>query len=166
MNNISFTGIQNLYVGKRNYSKYGSYLSLDGNVKQGNKDFTEVLIKCKLTDDKYGNHLSEFNEVLSKSRPCYHVNCINKKAPDEIKLLMKHFNVQDDPIDVNNSEFFINDYQIMLDEKQVLPLFSFMAKITRLITNAKGPTENQKQYAKFVNNAVHNEAMNYIENVM
>lgn len=166
MNNISFTGIQNLYIGKKNYSNYGSYLSLDGNLKQGKKDYTDVLIKCKLTDDKYGNHLSEFYETLSKSRPCYHVNCINNKAPDEFILRMKHFNVKDDPIDVNNSIFFINDYQIMLDERQVLSLYTFMAKITRLIANAKGPSENQKQYAKLVNHAIHNEAMNYIDNVM
>ena len=79
---------------------------------------------------------------------------------------MKHFGVKDDVVDVLNSNFKINDYDIMLDEREILPLFSFMAKITRQIANEKGLSDIQKLYAKFVNYGIHNEAVNYIENIM
>ncbi len=163
---VSFTGIHNLHIGKKTYSKFGSYVDSTGIIKRGNKDYTEVLIKCDLSDDAQGNHLSEFHETLSKCRPCYHVNCINHQKPNQFTLLMKHFGVKDDVADVLNSNFKINDYDIMLDEREILPLFSFMAKITRQIALAKGPSDAQKQYAKFVNHGIHNEAMNYIENIM
>ncbi|MDE6138209.1 MAG: hypothetical protein K2F57_01915 [Candidatus Gastranaerophilales bacterium] len=163
---ISFTGIQNLYIGKKTYSKFGSYVTNSGMVKRGNKEYTDVLIKCDLTDDAQGKHLSEFYETLAKCRPCYQVNCINREKPNHFKLLMKHFGVEDGDVNVLNSSFKINDYDIMLDERQILPLFSFMAKITRQIAHAKGPSDAQKEYAKFVNHGIHNEAMNYIENIM
>lgn len=163
---VSFTGIHNLHIGKKTYSKFGSYVDSTGIIKRGNKDYTEVLIKCDLSDDAQGNHLSEFHETLSKCRPCYHVNCINHQKPNQFTLLMKHFGVKDDVADVLNSNFKINDYDIMLDEREILPLFSFMAKITRQIANEKGLSDIQKLYAKFVNYGIHNEAVNYIENIM
>lgn len=163
----SFTGIHNLYIGtKKPYSVHGSYVNNAGIVKQGLKNYTEVLIKCDLSDDAQGNHLSEFLEILKKCRPCYQVNCINKEKPNHFRLLMTHFGVKDGDVNVLNSSFKINNYDIMLDEKEALPLFSFMAKLTRQIANAKGPTEAYKNYAKFVNHGIHNEAMNYIENIM
>lgn len=165
MENISFTGIKNLYIGQRTYTKLGHYLNAAGQVKIGNKDYTDVLIKCDLTNDKQGNHLDEFHKVLSECRPCYQVNCIDSKKPNQIRLLMTHFGVKGDVVDVQNANFKINDYDIMLNEREILPLFSYMAKLTRTIFHAKGPSENQKQYAKFVNTAVHNEAMNFIENM-
>lgn len=164
MENISFTGIKNLYIGKKTYTKFGHYLNAAGEIKRGNKDYTDVLISCDLTDDAQGNHLDEFYRVLSECRPSYQVNCIDSKKPNQIRLLMKHFGVKDDVVDVQNSNFYINDYKIFLDENEILPLFTYMAKLTRIIANAKGPSDNQKQYAKFVNTAVHNEAMNFIEN--
>ncbi len=163
---VSFTGINNLYIGKKVYSKFGSYINDSGITKRGQKNYTDVLIKCDLTDDAQGNHLDEFYKTLSQCRPCYQVNCINHEKPNHIELLMSHFGVEDGDSKVLNSNFKINNYDIMLDERQILPLFSYMAKLTKTIANAKGPSENQKEYAMFVNHAVHNEAVNYIENIM
>lgn len=163
---VSFTGIKNLYIGKKTYSRIGSYLNSKGQIKRGNKDYTDILIKCDLTDDEQGKHLSEFQETLRKCRPCYEFNCVNSQKPNHFRLIMSHFGVKDDIVDVQNSTFKINDYDIMLDEREILPLFSFMAKITRQIANAKGPTEAYKEHAKFVNYAIHNEAVNFIENMV
>lgn len=165
MEKITFTGINNLYIGKRTYTKFGHYLSSHGVLKQGQKDYTDILIRCDLTNDKYGAHLDEFHEALAKCRPCYQVNCINREKPNQIELLMKHFGVKDDIVNVLNSNFKINGYDIMLDEREILPLFSYMAKLTRTIALAKGPSEAQKQCAKFVNHGIHNEAINFIENM-
>lgn len=161
---VSFKGINNLYMGKRTYSKFGSYLANNGSIRRGNKNYTEVLIRCNLVDDTRGNDLSEFLDTLAKCRPCYQNNCIDKQNPTQIRLLMSHFSVPDGA-GVQNSEFKINDYDIMLDEKEILPLFTYMAKLTRTIAFSKGPTEAYKACAKSVNAAIHNEAMNFIENL-
>jgi len=163
---VSFKGINNLYIEKRTYSKFGSYLAQSGHVKQGQKNYMDVLIRCNLSNDYRGNDLSEFLDTLAKCRPCYQHNCINKENPTQIRLLMQHFSVKDDVVDVKNSNFKINDYDIMLDEREVLPIFTYMAKLTRTIAFSEGPTEAYKKYAKFFNTAVHNEAMNFIENLM
>lgn len=162
---ISFTGIKNLYIGKNTYSRIGHYVTADGIIKRGPKDYTDILIKCDLTNDEQGNHLDDFYQTLAKCRPCYHVNCIDSKRPGHIKLLMKHFGVKNEVVNVLNSNFKINNYDIMLDEREILPLFSYMARLTRTIALAHGPSETQKQCATFVNHGVHNEAMNFIENM-
>lgn len=162
---VSFTGINNLYIGKKCYSKYGSYLNHKGKVKSGTKNYKDVLIKCNLTDDDCGRHLTKFQEALSKCRPCYQVNCINTKKPSQIKILMNHFKVTDGA-GVQNSTFKINGYDIMLDEPQVLPLFTFMAKLTHSIASSKENSNAQRCIAKEVNRAIHNEAVNFIENIM
>lgn len=163
---VSFKGINNLYIAKRNYSKFGSYLAHDYSIRQGQKDYVDILIKCDLTNDARGNDLNEFLNTLAKCRPCYQKNCINPQKPSQLKLLMRHFTVKDDVVDVLNSNFDINDYEIMLDEREILPLFSYMAKLTRTIASAEGLSVAYQKYAKFVNAAIHNEAINFIENLM
>lgn len=162
---VSFKGIDKLYMAKRSYSKFGSYLANNGRIKQGNKNYTEVMINCNLVNDARGNDLNEFLRTLSQCRPCYQNNCVNRQNMNQFKLLMRHFSVPDGA-GVQNSEFKINDYEIMLDEKEILPLFTYMAKLTRTIASAKDPTEAYKNCARFVNTAIHNEAMNFIENSM
>ena len=162
---ISFTGINNLYIGKKCYSKYCSYLARNGKLKNGTKDYKDVLIKCDLTDDDSGQHLTKFRKALSKCRPCYQVNCVNSKKPTQIELLMNHFKVSEDA-GVQNSSFKINGYDIMLDEPQVLPLFTFMAELTRSIASLKESSKAKKYIAKEVNRAIHNTAVNFIEEIM
>ncbi|MBP3924808.1 hypothetical protein J6E39_06165 [bacterium] len=162
---VSFEGINNLYIGRKCYSKSGHYMTPRGNTKFGPTDYTEVLIKCDLTDDNNGKHLTAFNEMLSKCRPCYQVNCIDHNNPSQIKLLMKRFQVPDGT-GVENSTFDINDYEIMLDEKKALPLFSFMAKLTRYISCSKEFSQNRRNVAKDVNIAIQNKVVDFIENIM
>ena len=57
---ISFTGINNLYIGKKAYSKFGTYLGEDRKLKQGKKFYTEIKMKCNLTNDAQGNDLEDF----------------------------------------------------------------------------------------------------------
>ena len=42
---VSFTGINNLYIGKKAYSEFGSYLLNNGNLKEGDRTCLDVLIK-------------------------------------------------------------------------------------------------------------------------
>ena len=114
----------------------------------------------------YGNDdFKEFLKTLEKCRKHYQTDCINMQNPSQIRLVMQHFSVPDGT-NVQNSNFKINDCDIMLTERKALPLFTFIAKLTRIIAFAKGPSEAYKNCAKFVNAAAHNEAMNFIENLM
>ena len=72
--------------------------------------------------------MSEFHETLSKCRPCYQVNCINREKSNQFKLFMKYFGVKDDVVSVLNSSFKINDYDIMLDEREIYRCFLLWQK--------------------------------------
>ena len=96
MNNISFTGINNLYVGKKSGSSYGEYMTRDGNIKEGEKNNLDVLIKCDLTDDEQGNHLSEFQEVAKKVGFKTQLEYVNSKNPQKIENLANNVEPQDD----------------------------------------------------------------------
>lgn len=161
--NVSFTGINNVKILQKTNSLYGSYLSNDSVIKQGNRNFTDIIIKCSLSDDAAGADLTDFRETLSKCRPCYQVNCVNRNNPQNIRLAVHRQDIKDDTGDVSISSFKINDYDIMLDEREILPLFSFMARLTRKISQMTGLSEQQKFYADLSNKSIHKEACNFIE---
>ena len=162
--NVSFTGINNIYIGKKKYSKFGTYLGIDNEIRQGNKLYTEIKLKCNLTNDKYGNDLDDFQKTLSRCRPCYKYNCIDKNNPNKFELHLKRSDVKDDVLAISHSNFDVNNYEIMLDEKQILPLIDYIAKITKKLSKSKNLTDNQKQVMDFVNKSIAKEAEEFIEN--
>lgn len=162
---VSFKGISNLYMAKRNYSRFGSYLANNGTIKKGDKNYTDILIRCQLLDDHCGNDFSDFIRALAKCSPHYKNNCINPQKSNQLELSLTHFNVKDGA-GCENSTFKINDCDILLNSQETLPIFTFMAKLTRTIAFAIGPSDNQKALAKFFNAAVHNEAVHFIEDLM
>lgn len=159
---VSFTGIKNLYINKTTFQEFGSYISNDSKVKQGIKDRTNIKIKCDLTDDEYGYDLSEYKETLAKCRPCYQVNCFDRKNPQKFELLVYRQDVADKKGHVSMSDFLINDYDIMLDERQILPLFTFMAKLSKRIANIMPINAEEKFSANLVNKSVEEEAEKFI----
>lgn len=162
--NVSFTGINNIYIGKKKYSKFGTYLGIDNEIKHGNKLYTEIKLKCNLTNDEKGNDLDDFKKTLSRCRPCYQYNCIDKNNPNKFELHLKRFDTKDDVFALSNSNFDINNYEIMLDEKQILPLLDYIAKVTKKLSQSKNLTDNQKQVMSFVNKSIAKEAEEFIEN--
>lgn len=162
---VSFTGINNVRIFKKSYQKIGSYLSNDSTVKQGNKQYLDVLIQCDLTDDALGKDLTEFKETLKKCRPCYQVNCVNSKQSNHVSLMSSTSLAKDTFGIARNSTFKINGYDIMLDERQILPMYSFMAHLTRKISQMADLSHEKQQCASFVNKAIDTEAVNFIENL-
>ncbi len=162
---VSFTGINNIRIFEKSYSKLGSYLSYDSMVKQGNKKYKDIIIRCDLSDDNLGKDLTDFKETLAKSRMCYQVNCINPGNPNHIDLYCKSQIATEDLAKTEHSSFQINNYEIMLDERQALPLFSFMAHLTRKISNMADLSDKQRSVADFVNKLIDKEAIEYIDNM-
>lgn len=160
---ISFTGINNIKILQKTYNSYGSYLSNNSVIKHGNRKFTDVIIKCSLSDDAAGADLTDFYDTLAKCRPCYRVNCIDRSNPHNINLMTHRMDVTDESGNAAASTFKINNYDIILDERQILPLYSFMARLTRKISQMAEMSKMQKFYANLSNESIHKEACNFIE---
>lgn len=166
MNEISFTGIYNIKIKKHSESRFGSYLSPNAVLKQGEKRYRNVILECDITDDSLGKDYTEYVKSLRKCSPKYEFNCIKSQNPNHIKLRMDRFDVKDDLGRVTESAFKINDFDIPLNSRETLPIYTFMAALTRNIQNLKGMTEEQIKYLRFINKSIHKKAVDFIENIM
>lgn len=163
ISNISFNGIKNISVHKKEYDKYGPYVTNNGNIKNGDKHYTEVKINCKLTDDSDGQDLRQFHEALKKSGMRYQANCIDKDNPQHIELKLIRQDIKDSMGHISNSDLLINNFDILLNEKETLPMFSYMAHLTRKIANLPNTSDAQKYYTKLVNKSVDEEARRFLD---
>lgn len=165
MENISFTGIKNLYIGKNCYNKFGSYVSSLGEIKQGEKEVTEMKIKCQLTDNKdvNGNDLSDFFRCLSKSGQKYLDNCVDKSNPDTLDLFIRRNDIKDDIEKVSYSTFKVNGFDLLAASNKVMPLFTYLAKFTREIVPNSAKSENQKAFLRLANRSICEEVSKYFE---
>ncbi len=152
--NISFKGINNIKIGKKEYSQIGMYLKPDNSTAYGEKYYTELRITANLTDDKAGNHLSDY---LKRAPGKY----VNAQAPDKIELNIKSYEVPEEG--VRQSFLVLNNKEIIINDDRKLPLLTFLARFTREGAQNKELSENQKKYLRFANKTIHNEAINYIE---
>lgn len=165
---VSFKGINNVYVAKstKNDVRIGSYADSAGNIKRGEKSYSTIRIKCDLTDDENGNDLTKFKDALSRSRYTYEANCIDKDNPNHIELEVKRFEVDDDVEGtISNSSFKINNTEIGLTERQDLPMYTFMAYLTKNICNTPGISQAKYDCVKTFNDSVATEAMRFIDNM-
>ena len=160
---ISFTGIENIKILQKTSKKFGSYLSYNNEIKQGNKIQSEIHIHCDLTNDANGNDVNDFYDAIKRSGGDYALYCINPKSPKHIELCTKGFRVQDDIVKTSNAQFKINGKDIMLTNDKVLALYTFMAKLTRKITQKPEMSERQKYFAQLVNDFVDAEAREYLD---
>lgn len=163
---VSFTGINNLYVGKKAYSKIGSFISPTGGIKQGNIENFDVMIKCDVTDDENGKHLSDFYSAVKKCNQQVQQYFINSKKPNHIELLTQKIHINDEPAPVSFSVLKLNGGEAVIENRDILGLYTYLAKLTRDIVSMDTTSRAQKQCVKSVNESIHNEAIDYIDNIM
>lgn len=163
-NNITFTGITNLYTGEKIYSKFGSYVT-NGDIKQGEKNYKELLIRCKLTDDSTEKDYTEFWNALGNSRNSYQARCVMQNSKDEIVLNIKRCEVEDDVLDISNSNFTLNGIAIEPNDREVLPLFTYLAKFTRKLAAQPENSPEKKELFNLANKSIHEEAVKFIDNM-
>ena len=164
-NNVTFTGINNLYTGRKLYSQIGSYITENGNVKQGNKNYKEILIKCKLTDDKNGKDFTEFWDSLGESSRSYQARCLMETSKDSLEFKIRRCEVDDDTTPISNSTFNLNKIAIAANERSILPLFTFLAKLTKKLSKNPEYSPEKINLLKTANQSIHEEAMKFIENM-
>ena len=152
--NINFKGINNIKITKKEYSQIGMYPKHNGNAGYAQKDYTEMRISAKLTDDERGNHLSDY---LKRAPGMF----INHDEPDKIELHIKRFDVPEE--NISQSAFRLNNKELIIDNDRKLPIMTFLARFTR--DGQKNPelSTNQKVYLKLANDSINKESIEYIE---
>lgn len=161
-NKITFTGLNNIYAGRKLYTNIGNYVTDNGEIKRGNKNYKELLIKCQLTDDKSGKDFSEFWDVLTKSNKNYSVRCLMNTTTDTLNFKVKRCEA---PENVTNSNFTLNGIEILPNERSVLPLFTYLAKLTRKLAAISGNSQEKTELFKIANKSIQEEAEKFIENM-
>lgn len=164
-NNISFTGINSLYIGKKLYSQFGSYPTSYG-IKRGNKDYTIISLKCHLNNDKNGTDLDEFRKMLEKCQNHSQAKELQKKLDGNIDLIVKRFDVRDNKDgNISNSNFILNGIDISPNDRKILSLFTYLAALTRKIKTLPGMSAERNKYVDIANKSIHEEAMRFIDNM-
>ncbi len=174
--NISFTGINNLKIKALKFDTYGSYLNNTSEIVQGDKYYTLVSIKADLdgtimqgentNQAEFVPHITQYFESLRKLKHFVLAQRILKlDAPGEIELIMKHFNAPDNLGNVDMATFNLNGEDIPLLHRNVLPLYSFLARFTKDILKCIELPEGARKYVKLVNDSISREAEEFIENI-
>ncbi|MBO5435520.1 hypothetical protein J6A31_06990 [bacterium] len=154
-NNISFTGIKNIKIAKGFLENKG----LCG------KPQNVVKISCDLFDDTTGNDLSFYKTQLEKFGNVYKQHFVSDKTPNKIEMFAARF------VDTNNlgnmteSNFILNGFHFdnNTDDKIVLPMYTFIAKLSAKISKKPDLSNVQKACVDFFNKAVNDEAVKLIE---
>lgn len=115
MDKINFTGLKNIGSYSKNLPYYPK-----------NQLRTHMIIN--LTDDYQGNDLTEFKEIAKKCRPLLG-NMNFAKNSNFIHIMTSTTNLKDDVPGMAVNHIVIPA------RKETLPLFSYIAKLTRRIAN-------------------------------
>lgn len=163
---ISFTGINNLSIAKKTSSKFGSYRTEQGEIKQADKKYLDIRIRCDLSDDAEGKHLSEFYNALQKCGHYSTLDYINEDNPKHVEMLVSNIYVKDDVAPVKISKIKLNGSDLILSNRSRLPMYTYLGKLTRDIVALENSTEAQKHYAKIANQSIQDEATYFIDNIL
>ena len=161
MDKISFTGINNLYIGKRVINKFGSSLNSRNEIVMGPKVCTDIKLICKLTDDADGDHLTKFHEALNRCAPYVKHNILGQES-DKIDFMVSKIESKDS---IKNNEINLlklNGYDIILDRDDILPIHTFMAYLTKFLAKSPLITDAQKVQLDVINKSIEKEAFDYL----
>ena len=124
MNNINFTGLKNI----------GSCI-FTTNHPTGLFGIKNDFLIANLTDDYNGKDLSEFYEVLKKCQNSSGISK-NKDDPRFIQIITRTVVNAINPCENNIIQVLVNGKEIEVKDEN-LPLFTYLAKLTRKIGNMK-----------------------------
>ncbi len=161
---ISFTGIDNIYLDQSS-RKVNIKLSTEPNkIYDGIESYFES--DGELNDNEKSQDLRAFYEAMLQSNVVY--QNINNPYEVNIKAYCHSYSV-DEETTGNVFNITLNDHPVNLDEpssKNLLPLYTFMAKLTSKLQNKEGLSEDEKICAKNINTCCHSYAVHFIDNIM
>lgn len=165
---ISFTGIKDCKVYKKEYTKEGIYEDENGDFRRGPKKYNEVLMTARLTDDKDGDHLTQYLMSLP-------VGYENTKGHDLVNIHLTKFTPEENEDDAylpnlsysdeanNVSMLKLNGREFNINNDNKLQIASFLAHMTKRDIDLTGLNANQKKYANAINKSIHEKACTYLD---
>lgn len=174
--NISFNGIKNLNIKTTKVDGYGFYLNNADNLELGDKYYTMVTLNANLDgtvikgedtmQPNFQTHIVQYFDALNKLK---HFVLAQKilgiEEPGKIELIMKHFYAPDNLGEVNQATFYLNGEEIPILHRNVLPLYSFLARLTRDILKHFELPADAKKDVELMNTSIAREAEEFIENM-
>ena len=174
--NINFTGLKNIDIKTFKADGYGFYLNNANHIEQGDKYYTLVSLKADLDGTiiegentqapGYQSHIMQYFEALQKMK---HFVLAQKilgiENQDKIEIIMKHFHAQDNLGDVSQATFMLNGQDIPLVHRNILPLYSFMGRVTRDVLNFFKLHPKTRESVQLMNDSITKEASEFIENM-
>lgn len=165
-NNIAFTGINGLYIGRKAADRIGTYVKSNGELGRGQKYYTHISLKCGLTDDSKGTDLSDFKNALARCRGSYQARLVSRTDTEKIDFLVKRCEVFDESEGkISNSNFELNGVSVLPNDRQVLPLFTYLAALTRKLKAMPDISPERKKYIALTNKSIDEEAIKFIDNM-
>lgn len=173
---ISFNGIKNINVKTFKVDGYGLYLNNAHQIAEGDKYYTMVALKADLdgtplegeniNSDEYIPHITQYFESLQKLR---HFVLAQKILDIEnlggVEIIMKHFKAPDNLGDINQASFMINGQEVPLVHRNVLPLYSLMARVTKDILKFFKLSPKARESVQLMNDSIASTAEEFIENM-
>lgn len=173
---INFTGIKNLNIKTFKADGFGFYLNNANDISLGDKYYTVVKLTADIdgtvmegenkTAQDFKPHIYQYFEALQKLRHFVLAQKIlGVENQDRIEIIMKHFHAPDILGNVDQATFMLNDQDIPLVHRNVLPLYSFMARITNDVLKLFKLNPQARDSVQLMSDSIAKEAEEFIENM-
>lgn len=159
---ISFKGIENLKILKHEQEKDGQLLLTDGKSLPVKEKIQTVKVKCKLTNEN-GNDLTAYSNATEKVLSNTGMDYREPGKEDECTITVKNIKRRVNGKNYYDSKLFLNDFQLELQDDTLLPIYSYLAKLTKKLTNTDITGSNQKPYTQGINNVIQEKACQYFD---
>lgn len=149
--NVNFTGLNN-----------SQFTAAGGQTTTGNIKMDAYRFYTELSDDDKGNHLNDFFASIKKSKIPDN-KYVNKYFPEDVVLFdIAKLSIGDE-MNCNKTiwTFVLNGEALKLNNDNVLPIFSFLAKAVRKAGN-EATTSYDKQIAKEMDKNLEKAILNYL----
>lgn len=153
---INFTGINNIIPKTKS--------KIIGTLGSPNRTtISDVTLSMKLNNVD-NNDLQEFFNALERSTPHCKSQCKNKVQPNKLEIFCSN-TISNNPNSSfkSGSSFDVNGHTVLFDEDGVLPLFTYLAKITKKIAQKEDLSAENKNAANFINTKIQEEAEKYFD---
>lgn len=165
---VSFTGIKDCKIYKKEYTKEGIYKDEDGDYRRGDKNCREIMMTARLTDDKDGDHLTQYLMSMpvgfenTKGHDLVNIHLIKsipQRNEDDVYLP----NVVSSDEANNTSELRLNGRKFNIDRDSKLRMAEFLAHTTKRDLNITDMSDKQKKYAGVINREIQRQACDYLD---
>lgn len=160
--NISFKGIENLKILKHTRESEGPLLLTNGRTVPAKETTLIVKAKYKLTDEGEKD-LTEYNKVIKNVQKT--TNWDFREPGNEDECTITAFYTKRNVLgkDYYSTKLLLNNNDLELVNDSLLPIYTYLAKFTKKLTNSDITRPNQKPYTQGIHDTIHEKACQYFD---